>query len=125
MVVSGIEGTVEEVGFRSTKLRTLTDHLVTIPNSSLINESIENIGRRRTIRRLMNVTITYDTPREKVLAARRSGIRTVILAVANRKNLEEVARSLRKNMRFVFVRDVREVFDAALMEPYANFASRV
>jgi ATP-dependent Lon protease len=54
--------------------------------------------------------------KEKVLAARRSGIRTVILAEANRKNLEEVARSLRKNMRFVFVRDVREVFDAALLE---------
>jgi potassium efflux system protein len=69
IVFGKYDGTVEEVGFRSTKLRTLTDHLVTIPNSSLINESIENIGRRRTIRRLLNVTITYDTPREKVLAA--------------------------------------------------------
>lgn len=69
IVFGNYDGTVEDVGFRSTKLRTLTDHLVTIPNSSLINESIENIGRRRTIRRLMNVTITYDTPREKVAAA--------------------------------------------------------
>ncbi len=69
IVFGSYDGTVEEVGFRSTKLRTLTDHLVTIPNSSLINESIENIGRRRTIRRLINVTITYDTPREKIEAA--------------------------------------------------------
>jgi potassium efflux system protein len=69
IVFGNYDGTVEEVGFRSTKLRTLTDNLVTIPNSSLINESIENIGRRRTIRRLMNVTITYDTPRDRVLAA--------------------------------------------------------
>jgi len=63
------EGVVEDVGFRCTKLRTLTDHLVTIPNSILVNESIENIARRRTIRRKMDVTITYDTPREKVAAA--------------------------------------------------------
>jgi ATP-dependent Lon protease len=54
--------------------------------------------------------------KEKVLAARRSGIRTIILPEANRKNLEEVPRGLRKDLRFVFVRDVREVFAAALLE---------
>ncbi len=63
------EGIVEDVGFRCTKLRTMTDHLVTIPNSMLVNESIENVARRRTIRRKMDLTITYDTPREKVAAA--------------------------------------------------------
>lgn len=63
------DGIVEEVGFRCTKLRTLTDHLVTIPNSMLVNESIENIDRRRTIRRKMDITITYDTPRELVAEA--------------------------------------------------------
>jgi small-conductance mechanosensitive channel len=63
------DGIVEDVGFRCTKLRTSSDHLVTIPNSTLVNESIENVARRRTIRRQMNVTITYDTPREKVAAA--------------------------------------------------------
>jgi small-conductance mechanosensitive channel len=63
------DGVVEDVGFRCTKLRTSTDHLVTIPNSTLVNESIENVARRRTIRRQMNVTITYDTPREKIAAA--------------------------------------------------------
>jgi small-conductance mechanosensitive channel len=62
-------GVVEDVGFRCTRLRTDNDHLITIPNSTLVNESIENTARRRTIRRLMNITITYDTPREKVAAA--------------------------------------------------------
>jgi small-conductance mechanosensitive channel len=62
-------GVVEDVGFRCTRLRTDNDHLITIPNSTLVNESIENVARRRTIRRLMNVTITYDTPQEKVVAA--------------------------------------------------------
>ncbi len=69
IAVANIDGTVEEVGFRSTKIRTLTDHLVTVPNSTLVNEAIENIARRRTIRRLFNVTITYDTPQEKVAEA--------------------------------------------------------
>ena len=54
--------------------------------------------------------------KEKVLAARRSGIHTLVLPEANRKNLEEIPRSLR-GPRFVFVRHVREVFDAALVEP--------
>jgi potassium-dependent mechanosensitive channel len=63
------DGVVEDVGFRCTKLRTASDHLVTIPNSTLVNESIENVARRRTIRRQMNVTVTYDTPRKKVAAA--------------------------------------------------------
>lgn len=60
------DGVVEDVGFRCTKLRTGSDHLVTIPNSAMINESIENVGRRRVIRRTMNLGITYDTPRERV-----------------------------------------------------------
>ena len=63
------DGVVEDVGFRCTKLRTANDHLVTIPNSTLVNESIENVDRRRTIRRMMNVAITYDTPRDKVADA--------------------------------------------------------
>ncbi len=64
--IDGHDGMVEEVGFRSTRVRTLTGHLVTIPNSKLSNSSIENVGRRPFIRRNSNITITYDTPPEKV-----------------------------------------------------------
>jgi len=60
------DGVIEDVGFRCTKIRTLADHLVTVPNSNLINDTIENVGRRRTIRRMMNLGITYDTPRERI-----------------------------------------------------------
>lgn len=63
------DGVIDDVGFRCTKLRTGTDHLVTIPNSALINEAIENVGRRRTIQRSLNLQITYDTPRETIEAA--------------------------------------------------------
>lgn len=54
--------------------------------------------------------------KEKVLAARRSGITTVILPDANRRNLEEIPRSLRKDLRFAFVEDIQEVFAAAIRE---------
>jgi MscS family membrane protein len=57
---------VEEVGFRSTKIRTLAGHLVTVPNDKAATSVVENIGRRPYIRRLFNVTITYDTPPDKV-----------------------------------------------------------
>ena len=62
----GYDGVVEEIGFRSTRVRTLTGHQVTIPNEKVASESVENVGRRPSIRRLANITITYDTPPDKV-----------------------------------------------------------
>ncbi len=58
-------GPVEEVGFRSTRVRTLQGHLVTIPNSVITNSCVENIGRRPYIRRTSNITITYDSGHTK------------------------------------------------------------
>jgi MscS family membrane protein len=69
ITAGGFDGTIEEIGFRSTRLRTLTGHLVTIPNEKMATDSVENIGRRPSIRRLANITITYDTPLEKVKKA--------------------------------------------------------
>ncbi|RJP20817.1 MAG: mechanosensitive ion channel family protein [Candidatus Abyssobacteria bacterium SURF_5] len=66
VVVDGFDGPVEEVGFRSTKIRTLSGHLVTVPNEKVVSSNIENVGRRPYIRRVFNVTITYDTPPDKV-----------------------------------------------------------
>jgi len=69
IVIGGHDGPVEEVGFRSTKIRTLEGHLVTVPNAEAANTIVQNIGRRPYIRRLSNITITYDTPPEKVRRA--------------------------------------------------------
>ncbi len=52
--------------------------------------------------------------KEKVLAARRSGVQTIVLPWANRKNLEEIPKSLRRDIEFHFVKNVGEVFDLAL-----------
>jgi len=66
IIVDGHDGPVAEVGLRSTKIRTLEGHLVTVPNGELANKAIQNIGKRPYIRRIVDLTITYDTPSEKI-----------------------------------------------------------
>lgn len=66
VVVDGHDGPVESIGLRSTAIRTLEGHLISIPNGELANRTIQNIGKRPYIRRLANVTVTYDTPPEKI-----------------------------------------------------------
>ncbi len=66
VVIDGHDGPVEAVGLRSTKIRTLEGHLVTVPNGELANKTILNIGKRPFIRRLSTIAITYNTPPEKV-----------------------------------------------------------
>ncbi|WP_262966684.1 mechanosensitive ion channel family protein [Methylobacter psychrophilus] len=61
-----IEGIVEKVGFRSTRIRTFYDSLVTIPSSQLINSTVDNLELReyRQVKTILN--LTYDTPVEKI-----------------------------------------------------------
>ena len=54
--------------------------------------------------------------KEKVLAARRAKIDTVILPSLNKRDLEDVNETIRKEMKFVFVDDVKSVFKAALLD---------
>jgi MscS family membrane protein len=63
------DGVVEEIGFRSTKIRTKDGSLVTIPNSNIVNDPVDNWHVRQKILRILNVTITYDTPVAKVKQA--------------------------------------------------------
>ncbi|ARK31194.1 mechanosensitive ion channel family protein [Halalkalibacter krulwichiae] len=61
-----VEGTVEDISFRSTQIRTFADSVVTIPNSTLANEPITNwseMGKRRVT---FSIGLTYSTPREKL-----------------------------------------------------------
>ena len=52
--------------------------------------------------------------KEKLLAARRAKIKTVILPKQNSQDLEELSDEVRKDLKFVFVEHVREVFENAL-----------
>ena len=61
-----VSGTVEEVGLRTTKIRTFHNSVVVVPNSQLADNSIDNMGRR-TYRRYKGVfVIKFETPTEKI-----------------------------------------------------------
>ncbi len=67
--VDNVDGPVESIGLRSTRIRNLDGHLVTIPNKTMGNATITNIAARPNIKTVMNLGITYDTPVEKVKLA--------------------------------------------------------
>ncbi len=64
--VDSTEGRVEAVGFRSTRLRTVEGHVVTIPNGDLAGKTILNIARRPHLRRQINLRLHPTTAPEKV-----------------------------------------------------------
>ncbi|MBC8877224.1 MAG: mechanosensitive ion channel family protein [Planctomycetes bacterium] len=66
IVFGNYDGVVEDIGLRSTKIRLLTGHQVTVPNDELSRSHIENIGRRPHIRRKGELLIPLDTPCEKI-----------------------------------------------------------
>ena len=68
--VETVEGTVETIGMRSTSVRSLDGHQVSIPNKLMGNAIIINVTRRPTIKTEMNFGLTYDTPAEKVKRAK-------------------------------------------------------
>lgn len=62
-ITSGdLDGTVEEVGFRSTRIRTFRNSLTYVPNGKLADSTIDNHGLRKYRRFFMHIAITYDTP---------------------------------------------------------------
>lgn len=69
--LNGVDGVVEEMGLRSTRIRNLDGHLITVPNKTMGNSTVTNITRRPNIKTVMNIGITYDTPTAKVEEASR------------------------------------------------------
>jgi ATP-dependent Lon protease len=55
--------------------------------------------------------------KEKLLAARRARVKRVILPETNRRDLEELPKEVQEDLKFIFVENVRSVFDEALLEP--------
>lgn len=68
-IAPDVDGTVELIGLRSTRVRNLDGHLITIPNKTMGNATITNITRRPNIKTTMEIGVTYDTPADKVQAA--------------------------------------------------------
>ncbi|MBT3200929.1 MAG: mechanosensitive ion channel family protein [Phycisphaerales bacterium] len=67
--IDGQDGVVEAVGFRSTKLRTMVGHVVTVPNSVVANTTVINIAARPYLKRSFDVGVTYDTSPKKLQRA--------------------------------------------------------
>lgn len=61
-----VEGTVEDITFRSTTIRTFADALVTVPNSKLVNEPITNWSMMRKRRVTFHLKVSHYTPLEKI-----------------------------------------------------------
>lgn len=76
--VDGHEGTVEEVGLRSTRIRTFYDSQISIPNAQIANVMIDNLGRRTYRRVKFTVGVVYHTPVDKIETFV-SGIKRLIL----------------------------------------------
>jgi MscS family membrane protein len=64
-----VDGQVETIGLRSTRVRSLDGHLITIPNKTMGSATITNVTARPNIKTEMNLGLTYDTPTAKVQRA--------------------------------------------------------
>jgi MscS family membrane protein len=69
VTLDNVDGVVEAIGFRSTRVRNLEGGLVTIPNKTVGNATITNVALRPNIRTLINIGLTYDTPAARVQRA--------------------------------------------------------
>ena len=67
--VDGFDGTVEEVGLRSTRLRTLEGRIVTIPNSRFTDNSVTNVTSQPALKVKLNLGLTYDTSEDDMQKA--------------------------------------------------------
>jgi len=69
ITLSGADGVVEEVGLRSTRIRTFAKTLISIPNSTLANATVENHSLMPKRRIKMTVGVTYDTTPDQMREA--------------------------------------------------------
>ena len=77
VITNQVEGSVESVGFRSTRIRTFYNSLITLPNSLLTTTSVDNMGSRRYRRIKTFLGVQYDTTPEQ-MDAFCEGIRELI-----------------------------------------------
>jgi MscS family membrane protein len=64
--IDKVEGIVEEINLRSTKIRTFEDSMITLPNSNLIKASVENFGARRYRRQKVTLRFSHDSSPDEV-----------------------------------------------------------
>lgn len=77
VVIDDVEGTVESVGFRSTRIRTFYNSLMVVPNATLVRATVDNYGQRKYRRWKTYLGVQYDTPPDKIIAFT-EGVREIV-----------------------------------------------
>lgn len=77
VVGSGYEGTIEEVGFRTTRLRNIDKSIISIPNGNVANDTITNLGLRPARRMQLAIGLMYNTAPGKIQRYL-EGLRTLV-----------------------------------------------
>ncbi|MCD6287981.1 MAG: mechanosensitive ion channel family protein [Candidatus Hydrogenedentes bacterium] len=85
IVIGDVEGIVTEVGFRSTRIQTFPKTLVTIPNKTVANATINNISHRPKRRVVQTIGLTYDTTAEQMARA----VETIRNVVSNTPGVDK------------------------------------
>ena len=83
--INGFDGSITEVGIRTSRMRTLEGRLVTIPNSQFIGNMVENVSAEPTRKVVLNLGLTYDMKAEQM----EKGIELLKEIAANNTDLEE------------------------------------
>ncbi len=83
--VGEVEGTVEDIGFRSTRIRTYPATLVSIPNKTISNSVIDNLSKRPKRRVAQTIGVTYETTADRMEQA----VSSIKEIIANEKRIDE------------------------------------
>lgn len=68
IIVDDLMGTVEHVGLKTTRVRSLSGEQIVLANNDLLKSRIRNYGRMQERRAIFAIGVTYDTPAEKLEA---------------------------------------------------------
>lgn len=85
IVVADTEGVVEEIGFRTSKIRTFEKAIVSVPNSKIATDNVINWSRRDFRRIMCRVGATYSTPPETLKLA----VNDINNMLANHENINK------------------------------------
>lgn len=83
--IDGFDGTITEIGIRSTRLKTLENRIVTIPNSKFTDGMVENVTSEPHRKVVLKLGLTYDTTAEKI----QNGMKALQAIVDENNSLED------------------------------------
>lgn len=117
------DGVVEEIGIRSTRIRTLEGRLVTMPNARFSENAVENVTLEPTRKVVTNLGLTYETSPEKMQEALEL-LRKI--AIANENVTDEVLVSFNSwgdfSMGILFIYYIKSGSDILVTQSEINMA---